>query len=93
MSSDNTVLPEVVTLYEARTAGQRVGIDWPSARFDVADLRAGILAEQGDGVDARAKVAWTRLKLDAEAYAPKATVEQVALVEKPNPTPPTNRVP
>jgi hypothetical protein len=85
-------LPEVVTLAETLDAGKRIGVDWPSARFDVADLRAGIMHEQGESVDARARAAWTKLKANAAAYEPKVTVEVVTPAEKPNPAPPTSRV-
>lgn len=97
----NPAVRDHVTIFEAKEAGQRIGIDWRSAPFDVEDLRAGIMHERehadvthGD-MDATARIAWAHLKKDPGAYSPKPTavtieavkVQCVTVAEQQNPTP------
>jgi hypothetical protein len=78
------------TAEEARTAGERVGIDWSTSRFDVEQFRMGmdIELEHGtqdadtnvtnDDVDTTAKIARAHLNEFPDYYSRLAVMESDA---------------
>ena len=84
----NPIIRDRVTLAQSREAGERIGVDWPSALFDVEDLRTGIMDElehrdvTGGDLDTTAKIALAHLSKDPDYYKPKpagATIEAVKI--------------
>ena len=80
----------VFTVQEARAAGERVGIDWASSRFDVEQLRMGMDVElehgtrdletdvTGDDVTVTAKIARAHLNEFPDYYSRLAVLEAEA---------------
>ncbi len=75
------------TVEEARAAGERVGIDWNSSRFDVEQFRMGMDVElehgtrdpetnvTGDDVEVTAKIARAHLNEFPDYYSRLAAME------------------
>jgi hypothetical protein len=76
------------TADDARAAGERIGIDWHTSRFDVEQLRMGMDAEHGthdvetnvtdDDVDITAKIARAHLNEFPDYYSRLAVTEAAA---------------
>jgi len=82
-----------VTLVEAKEAGAEIGVDWPSARFDVGDLRAGIMHElehadvTGGDLGDTARIAYAHLKTCPDYYERLEAVEKGCELEVIGPAP------
>jgi len=75
------------TADDARAAGERVGIDWTTSRFDVEQFRMGMEVElehgtqdpetnvTGDDVDVTAKIARAHLNEFPDYYSRLAVME------------------
>ncbi|MHB1569380.1 MAG: DUF5661 family protein [Solirubrobacteraceae bacterium] len=78
------------TAAQARAAGERIGIDWDSSRFDVEQFRMGMDVElehgaqdpetnvTGDDVDVTAKIARAHLNEFPDYYTRLAVMEAEA---------------
>jgi hypothetical protein len=78
------------TSTEARAAGEQIGIDWPTSRFDVEQLRLGMGVElehgtqdletnvTDDDVTVTAKIARAHLNEFPDYYSRLATMEAEA---------------
>lgn len=78
------------TADEARAAGQQIGVDWTTSRFDIEQFRMGmdIELEHGakdpqtnvtnDDVMATAKIAWAHLNEFPDYYSRLAVMEAEA---------------
>lgn len=81
---------DVFTDDQARAAGERIGIDWASSRFDVQQFRMGMDVElehgardpqtnvTGDDVEATAKIARAHLNEFPDYYSRLAVMEAEA---------------
>lgn len=75
---------------QARAIGERVGIDWASARFSPEEFRAGMMVElehgshdpetdvTGDDEVMTAKIAWAHLKEFPDYYTRLSAMEAEA---------------
>ena len=78
--------------FDARAIGVKIGVDWPSAHFDVADLHKGILveSEHADLVgknnwEAFAAIAWAHLRECHDYYDRLEPVEKACKAAQANP--------
>lgn len=104
MSSDQTPEPKKnptrqhVTLVEAKEAGATIGIDWPSARFDVGEFRDGIMHEMehsdvtGGDLEATARIAYAHLKTCPDYYVRLDEVEKGCKLEVIGPEAPEEKI-
>jgi hypothetical protein len=81
------------TLDEARAAGERIGVDWGSAPYDLEQFRMGMDVElehgtrdpetnvTGDDVTTTAKIAWAHLNEFPDYYTRLAKMEAEAEAE------------
>jgi hypothetical protein len=80
----------VFTADQARAAGERIGIDWATSRFDGEQFRTGMDVElehgardpdtnvTDDGVVVTAKIAWAHLNEFPDYYSRLAVMEAEA---------------
>ncbi len=82
--------PRGFSLEEARAIGARIGIDWPTARFDAEQFRMGLAVElehgrrdpvtnvSDDDEDTTGKIAWAHLNEFPDYYTRLEQMESEA---------------